>query len=590
MPRGTRRTAPAGSPQRRRRPRKASRRRRPPALDPATKYARDVVDGRVVACRFVRQACERHLRDLEDGPGRGLHFDIALAARACAFVRSLKHTKGKSAGGYFNLRPWQEFIVGSIFGWRRRDGCRRFQTAYIEIPRKNGKSELAGALVLYAAFFDHPIEYGAEAYVAATKQTQARIVFKVAQSMLRRAPAHRRLVRVLTHRLVRDDTDSFLEALGADAHTLDGLNPAVVVIDELHAHPTADVVNVMESATGAREQPLQIEITTAGSNQQSICWDHHAHTETVLDTRSGVTDDAWFGIIYTLDERDAWDDPTVWQKANPNLDVSVPTSWIDMRVRRARRIRSMQAEVRQKVMNQWRNVGDRAIAFEQWDLGAEPFDVETLRGRLCYVGLDLARVKDLSAAVAVFPPTDAGEPWYVVPRFWCPEDNIEQRSAEDRVPYAQWAADGLLVATPGNVTDFDWIERDLKEYFLDRFKVQEVAYDETYASPSWVQHLEQAGAKMIPHSQTAKAMMLPTSQFLRLYESDALRHGGHLVLRWCATNMVVRRGQTGDTAPDKKKSRERIDGAVAAIMAVGRACLTPTDAESVYDERGPLLL
>lgn len=584
----TRGTASSAAPARASRARRKGRRGE--VLDEATSYARDVVAGRVPACLYVRQAAARHLEDLRTADARGLQWDVRSAQRALAFMRSLRHTRG--GRGYFNLQPWQAFVVGSIFGWRRRDGRRRYTHAYVEIPRKNGKSELAAAIVLYATFFDDPLEMGARGYVAATKRDQAKEVFGAAKTMVRNAPAHRRYVRVLTHVLSRADTDSRLEALGADADTLDGLNPSCVIIDELHKHKTAAVVEVLDSATGSREQPLQVEITTAGVDRVSICWQHHEFSTQILDPESPVEQDSWFAVIYTIDEGDRWDDEAAWRKANPNYGVSVKPEWVAKQCTKARRLPSARDEFRQKILNEWRNVGDRAIQFGMWDRGApptaEPFTLEQLRGRVCWIGMDLARTRDLSAIVAVFPPAADDKAWRVLGRYYCPEENIERRSEEDRVPYREFVASGHLIATPGEVTDHTFIVADLLQWAA-AFNVRELVYDEVMASDI-VTRMQAAGLTCVPQSQTAKAMILPTAEYMKLVFSGRLWHNGDPVMRWAAGNLIVRRGATGETSPDKKKSREKIDPIVAGIMAVGRAVLDVEPQESVYETRGPLLV
>lgn len=542
--------------------------------DPCTAYARAVVAGAIPAGGAVRQACERHLRDLVDGAARGIVWQPERAWRACVFFSTLRFTKGRWAQQYFELQPWQAFIVGSLFGWRRAaTGTRRFRTAFVEVPRKNGKTELAGGIALLVTFFDDPIEYGAEGYTLATKQSQARICFAVAKQMMSRSPAYGAAIRRLAHRLVSVDTGSYLEPLGADARTLDGLNPHCGVIDELHAHPTSAVVDIMESALGARAQPLLFEITTSPQDEHGICAQHHNYSLRVLDPAAAFDDDSWFAYVAAPDAGDAWDQETTWKKANPNYGVTVTREYFEERARRAKELPSALVEFKLKNLDVRTSSTGKAVELATWDRGADPIDLEALKGRRCFGGLDLAIKHDTSALVLVFPPTADDPKWVVVPRFYVPESDIQERSRRDRVPYDQWARTGLLVATPGDVTDFDFIEEDVKA-IGKLYDLRELAYDEHQAS-QLANHLTQTKFTLVPFGQGWKSMAMPTQYFQRLLHAGDLRHGGHPVLRWQASNLVVRRGAAGDTKPDKERSRERIDGIVALVMALGRAVLAP---------------
>ncbi len=551
---------------------KPARRRRP---DPTTAYARAVVAGREIAGRYVHQACVRHLRDLETGPARGLRFDLDLAHRAIEFCNSLRATRGRWARDYLVLSPAQQFIVGSIFGWVRvSTGLRRFRTAYIEVGRKFGKSELCGALALLAGFFDQPTEWGGEAYCAATKKDQAKIVVDIARTMVRRSHALKQRLRVLAGRVVDLETGSYLTALGADGDTLDGLSPHVVIIDELHAHPSSEVVDVMESGTGARAQPLQIEITTAGEDTMSICYDHHKHSLRVLDFAAQAPDDTWFAFIACANPDADVSDPRAWKMANPNLGVTVQEDWYEVRARRAKASPTALAEFRRKNLCLWTAGATKAIDPQVWDRGNRPYDLAALRKRPCFGAFDLAAIEDTSAFVLVWPPSLEERHWTVYGRYYVPEENIERRARATDIPYDRWAREGKLIATPGNVIDHDFIEADIRRACTE-FNVREVAFDRALAT-QLVTHLTEARVPLVQFGQGFLSMSQPTKDFLRLVAAGLVVHGGDPVLRWMATNLVLRVDPAGCWKPDKARSKEKIDGIVATIMAVGRAMLAPT--------------
>ena len=552
--------------------------------DPVGVYARSVASGKVPACKLHRQAAERHLADLVHAGRRGLTFDRRKALEAIERCRLFRHTKGEWRGRRLELEPWQQFVVGSLFGWRRRDGTRRFRTAYIEIPRKNGKSTLVAAIVLLATFLDG--EPGAEGYCAATMRDQARIVFDIAREMVSLNPALRERIEVRRHDVISERSGSFLRPLSADAHRLDGLNPHAVAIDELHAHPTGEVVQVMKTAVGSRREPLLVEITTAGNNRHSVCWQEREFASRVLDPHDPAQGDSLFAFVTGLDEGDDWRDPASWEKANPNWGVSVKEDSFRADCERAQAMPSEQNSFRQKRLNEWVNQAVRAIDMAVWDEGGEPFDEDTLIGRRCFGGLDLARTRDVSAFVLLFPPEAADETWKVLARYWIPDEDITERSRRDRVPYERWRHEERIVATPGNVTDFDFIEDEVLT-LSTRYEIAEVAFDRTFAGQITT-HLGEEGLTMVPFGQGYRDMGHPTDEMMRLLISRRLQHGGCPVLRWMADNLVVVKGPAGTDKPDKQKSREKIDGIVALVMALGRAMVHTGEGGSAWERFEPL--
>lgn len=569
---------------------KAARPPAPPAAsDPVTAYARGVLAGTYAAGRLVRLACERHMRDLEEGAARGLTFDVEAAERAIRFFSFLRHSKGEWAGTPVVLEPWQQFIVGSLFGWKRADGTRRFRTAYDEVPRKNGKSTMAAGIGLYLFVADG--EPGAEVYCAATKKDQARIVWDEAARMVRRSPALAKRVTVQKGNLHIAATASKFEPLGADEDTLDGLNIHASVVDELHAHKTRGVVDVLETATGARRQPLTFYITTAGYNRHSVCWEQREYAVKVLE--GIIADDTVFAYIATIDEGDDWTDPAVWAKANPNLGVSVKIDDLHRKCAKAKALPGAQNAFRRLHLDEWTEQADRWIDLAAWDACDGAVDPEALRGRRAYVGLDLASTTDIAACVLLFPPVEDGEPWAVLPRFFVPKDTIQKRSREDRVPYDVWARDGHLVATDGNIIDYDVIREHIladaeafdiqQQRYREDEDVPEIAYDRWNAT-QLVTQLTGDGFTCVPIGQGFASMAGPTRELEKLIVGRELAHGGHPVLRWMASNAAAKQDAAGNVKLDKSVSTERIDGMVALCMALARAMLRLTTGESTYED------
>ena len=353
----------------------------------------------------------------------------------------------------------------------RTDGTRRFRTAYIEIGRKNGKSTLAAGVALYLFAADR--EPGAEVFTAATKRDQARIVHGEAIRMVRLSPGLQRHVQVFKDNLSMLRTTSKYEPLGADADTMDGLNVHGAIIDELHAHKNRNLWDVLETATGARRQPLIFAITTAGFDRHSICWQQHDYGEKILD--GVIEDDAYFAFIASLDPEDSWTDRKMWIKANPNLGISVKPESLEEQCGKAESLPAAQNAFRRLRLNQWTEQSDRWIDLSVWDACIAPVDAALLKGRECFGGLDLSTTTDLSAFVLLFPPED-DEPWQVLCRFWMPEDNVRRRVEKDRVPYDVWIREGWIEATAGNVIDYDILRARIQED-ADRFHIREIAFD-----------------------------------------------------------------------------------------------------------------
>lgn len=515
------------------------------------------------------------------------YFDEQAAQVAERFFeRLLVHSKGEWAGQPFVLEEWQrEEIVRPLFGWKRKsDGTRRYRRAYIEVPRKNGKSTLAAGIALLLLFADG--EAGAEVYSAAADRDQAAIVFDEAKCMVEASRALSQRSEVFKRVIHVPASHSVYRVLSADAYTKHGLNAHGIVFDELHAQPTRDLWDVLTTSTGARRQPLVVAITTAGYDRESVCWELHEYARQILE---GIIEDPTFlAVVYAADETDDWLDEESWRKANPNLGVSVKLDYMRNEARRAQLTPAYQNTFRRLHLNQWTQQETRWLPLEAWDACTAPVNEPLLRGAPCYGGLDLSSTWDLSSFVLCFPSEPGEEERFAwLPFFWIPEENMIERARRDRVPYDAWARDGYVQVTEGNVIDYSFIVRKIEE-LGERYNIQEIAFDR-WGAFQVSQALEAAGFTMVGFGQGFVQMASPTKELLRIVLDGHLVHGGNPVLRWMADNVVVSTDAAGNVKPNKAKSGARIDGIVAGIMALDRAIRHEGDG-SVYEERGFLTL
>lgn len=530
---------------------------------PVTAYARKIASGRKSAGKYAKLACQRHLDDLETGHLRGLYFDPAAADHAIEFYQFLRHSKGEWAGQPIQLSDWQIFTTGCLFGWKRADGTRRFRTGYEEVPRKSGKSTKAAGVALYLLLADG--EPGAEILAAATKRDQAKIVFGEAQAMVSASPSLSRRLDVREN-IIRTGRNTFVP-LSADSSTMDGLNPHGSVIDELHAHKTRHVYDVINSAMGARRQPLMYIITTAGRDDDaSIGVEIHNHAVAVLE---GLQDDEFFCYIAHADPGDDWTKPATWRKANPNYGISVKPADLARQCKAAKAIPGQQNEFLQKRLNIWVGQEKRWLDMAAWRRCGKPFAEADLAGRAAWGGLDLSTKLDLSAFVLAFPPLAAETDWHLICRFYLPEDGLQARAQRDRVDYLRWVREGFLVATPGNVVDYEFIRADVHK-LSELFLIQEIGYDPWKATQIAVD-LQNDGYEMVEMRQGFATMAGPTRFFEELVVSGTLNHGNHPILAYHANNVAIRRDANDNYMPDKRKSTKRIDGVVASIMGISRA-------------------
>jgi phage terminase large subunit-like protein len=553
-------------------------------LHPAEQYAKDVTEGKIIACKWVKLACERYFHDLQHGSKRGLYFDREAAERKIKMTSLLKHSKGQWAGQYFHPEPWQQFIYWNVFGWKRADGTRRYRTLYEEVARKNGKSTDAAATGIYLAFFDG--EAGAEVYSAATKRDQACIVHSEAVRMVKKNSTLKKYIRTYKDNLLMESTASKYEPLGADADSTDGLNVHGVIADELHAWKSRELWDVLETGTGSRRQPLMVAITTAGIDRQSVCYEKHEYTCKILEgfQDGSFVDDTWFGIIYTIDENDDWRDERIWPKANPNLGVA--KFWDDMRMK-AKRADKMPAALnnfRRRELNVWVHGETKWMDMEAWRACAGGASAKEIAIRckkhIGFGGLDLSSTSDTTAFCMVFPAKDG---YYdVIAHFWLPEDVIRPRTQEG-THYEEWVREGWITATDGNVIDYDFIFDEI-EHDADIYDIPQIAFDR-WGAARVVQVLEKKGLKMLQFGQGYASMSPPMKELERLIMAGKIRHGNNPVLIWMMDNVVARMDPAGNIKPDKEKSKEKIDGVVALIMALDLALRNPVnDLSGILDK------
>lgn len=551
-------------------------------LDKATAYAQAVASGQEVAGRYERLACERFLRDLERQGSEDFPYvlDPAAGSRVCRFMELLPHIKGEWARPVYidgrlqyakiKLEPWQVFIELNLFGWKHVvTGLRRFRRSYEEIARKNAKSTRAAARQLYLVTADG--EPGAHCYSAATTGDQAREVFDVARNMALREPEFlaRFGVQVGKHDITMPAAASSFKPLNAEGSTLDGLNIHGAVLDEVHAHKTRAVWDVLDSADGARSQPLISAITTAGSNRSGICYELRDYTMKVLD--GVVRDESWFGVIFTIDDGDVWHDPAVWRKANPNLGVSIKRDALEAACRKALAQPSAVGNFLTKHLNVWISSDSAWMDMVSWDRCADPsLRLEDFHGQPCWIGMDLAEKRDFAALCLVF---QRGEDWYVFPRLYLNEAAVEQSG---NAHLQGWARAGHVIVTDGNVTDFDVIADDLRRFCQD-FQVQEIPFDPAM-SRYFATRLLAEGLPLVEIRQAPMFFTQPLIQVENLVLERKLHHAGNPVFTWMVSNVEVSVSKfSGLKHPTKSREENKIDGPVALFMALGRALLGPTD-------------
>ena len=550
-------------------------------LHPAEQYAQQVFNGEVLVCEYVTLAIKRYYNDLENALDKGWYFDRKAAQRAISFIEKLKHTKGKWAGQRFKLEPWQQFILWNIFGWMKADGTRRFRYVYVEIARKNRKTALSAGIGLYMIFADG--EARPEVYSAATVKDQARICFSDAVEIVKKTDL-KNYLSPYRNSIVYELKGGTMKPLSSDYGTHDGLNPSCGIIDEFHAHKDSGMFDVIKSAFGARRQPLMFIITTAGFNKNGACY---AYRSNVIKVLQGINeDDSLFGIIYTLDSNEEWDNPKMWIKSNPNLGVSVFPEYLSDQVNDAKNRPEAVRNVMTKNVNLWVDAEKTWILDDMWQKCIGTTDRESLRGCQCWGGIDLSNVSDITAFVLLF---HENERFQLLPFFWIPEEKMMEKIRKENINYDKWVQQGYVKVTAGNVLDYDFVKADILQ-IVEEFDFQSTAYDRWNASQTIID-LQNEGMECSPFGQGYGSMGAPTKEFEKIVLTQKLEHFGNPVLRWMIASTVVKTDPAGNIKPDKEKSVQKIDGIVASIMALGEWMTAQSEEDNnPYNQRGMLSL
>jgi phage terminase large subunit-like protein len=571
----------------------------------ARQYAEDVVTGVQIACKWVIAACARQLADeqRQATPDFPYRYEPERGAKVCRTIELLPHVKGRWKSPLIRLEPWQVFILMTVFSWvwataghadegvAAKDGFRRFRTAYIEVARKNAKSTLTAGVANYMLAPDN--EQGAECYSAATTRDQAKIVFEIARSMAKRTPGYRNRfgVEVNAHSLTVPATDSVFKALSADDDSLDGLNPHFASVDELHAHKSRGVWDVLETASGSRDQSLLWTITTAGSNRSGICYEVRSYVTQILTEQllqspelaerfgwkadgTHASDETFFGIIYTIDSEDAWTDQQEWVKANPNLGVSVKVDDLERKVRKAQQLLSAKPNVLTKHLNVWVNADSPWMDMAAWARCADPsLTPAQFAADPCFVAFDLASNIDLAARVQLFRRyVDERPHYYAFGRFYAPEEVIEE---SDNAQYQGWEEAGRLIACDGATIDQNEIQDDLRTLRAE-CNIRAVAYD-PFQAKKFADELVEEGFPMVEVGATVKNFSEPMKKLEELVRDCRFHHDGDPALEWMVSNVVAHVDKKDNIFPNKSTAKQKIDGAVALIMAMERALFTPED-------------
>lgn len=548
-----------------------------------------VLRGEIVTGELVWLAVLRHYEDLISGPARGLAFRADKAWHVIHFIeRFFVHTKGAKAGQPILLDDWQRFWTAVLYGWVKADtGLRRFSRGLEGVARKNGKSTWKAPQGAYLWMMDR--EAGAEVYTLGTTRDQAMSVFKPAldnvKRWVRQSPAVTKSIKVLDginqERLLFGGVSVFRPLASNDA-TMDGLNPSAVLFDELHAQRDRGLWDVMESAMGARSQPLLSAITTAGYILDGICTELLTYLTQIL--KGEIEDDDFFGYFYSPD---AGDDPyslETWRKANPGLGTIKRISYMQAQARKAAQLPSARANFLTKDLNIFVGGAEGWFDMRVWDKGGAYFDAEALRGRRCYAGLDLSSTTDLVALALAFPPDDDDGDWHALVRFWAPREKIDEHEGDDRAPYRRWESEGWITATPGNVTDYEPVREAVRQA-CGLYAVEEVGFDRWNALQLCTALLDD-GVPMVEVPQNTAGMYPGAKQLEQLVYSGRLRHGGNPVLRYCVDNTALLMDTNNNFRPDKRRSRQsgRIDGTVALVMALSRAVAASSQHRSFWDQ------
>lgn len=536
----------------------------------ATQYAKDIVSGKIDACKLTQLACQRFLDELKD-KNFPFKFNRDRAERFCDFVELMPHVKGKWAGKPLKIEPWQSFMIVNLFGWEDEEGLRRFRRALVLVPRKNGKTAIAAPIGLGMLTIES--EPGAEIYCGAMNEEQASEVFRPAKAMADRAPGFKKTYGIQTaaSSIFKEDGLSFFKKLIGKPG--DGQSPYCAIHDEVHQHPNSAQIETMETGMGARTEPLQFLISTAGSDLAGPCKELHDYAKKVLEGH--FKNDRFFALIYGIDEKDDWTDFDVWRKANPNLGVSVSEDFLQGKLQEAIQRTSLQNAVKIKHLNCWVNAGTGWLNMAKWDANAdEGLEVERFHGCKAWVGIDLASKIDLTALMILIRWE---EKWYLFGKYYLPEETINFPGNEH---YQKWALDGILTSTPGARTDYHYLYEDLMQWYED-FQIQEIVYDPREAAYLMQSIMEEVSCPVVEFTQSAVNLSEPMKEFEAEINAGNLLHNGDPILSWSASNVVLKESRNKLYYPAKENNANKIDPIVAALMAMARAKATVEDEESM---------
>ncbi len=546
----------------------------------AERYIADVLSGKIKVSATTLLTFKRHARDLRVAPERGWYFDKRAAERVFDFCTLLKHSPDKNTWQPFSPEPWQAAIIYIIFGWKKKGDTRRFNYAYIEIPKKNGKTTFAAVFANYLLFFDGEEE--AEVYCAATVEKQARLCFTMAKKMIEHSPALKKRTRILTKNINIPASSSKMEMLGRDSESMEGINPSGAVIDEYHVWKNNEVFENIQSATVNRRQPLVIIITTSGRDKTLPCF---SYRQLCIDVLKGIlTQNDTFAIIYTPDDGDDWKKESAWKKANPNYGISVIPERFKSEFQGAVNDPRKEVSFKTKNLNIWVDAPEVWMPDDKWMLCSHGTRAADLKGQPCWWGLDLASHVDINALALYFPGFNGKHVCMLF--YWIPEAKIHEKA--DRVDYALWAKSGYIKTTPGDVIDIETQVSDIMQISKE-YLCMNLSYDPAKAYHGVIQGLIRAGfdqTKMDPFAQGIMNMSAPTKEFERLVMSAELDHLNDPVLRWMLSNVQIYQDINNNIKPDKKRSREKIDGIVALITAIGgyMSLNDASDKKEIYNQ------
>ena len=558
-------------------------------MHPAEQYIHEVTSGKRPACYMVRAAYQRHLNDLKRCKEKGWVFDPNIPHKLIQIFKLFRHYKGAYAGQPLQLEPWQQAILWVVYGWQKRmpDGSlrRRFRQVYLEIPKKNGKTTMLAGIGIIHFAFDR--ESGAEVYTAATKRDQAKICFNDIKAFIKHSPFLSKEFGVHQSTVFNHRTDSKIAPLSKETNTEDGFNPSAAIVDELHRHPDSEMVDLLSQSMSTRRQPMIWEITTAGTDKQSICYKHREYTHQVNTGK--FTDDQWWGLIYTLDDDDDWRDPVAWEKANPNLGTGKDKEALADMVNKATNDPTRENSVKRYQFNLWTGSEEKWISEKIWDEGncQRSEDELTDSNVAVYGGLDLASTSDFNALTLTFIKTEpgAGTQWmHQKYWFWIPDDVLQQRVAKQVMDFNQWVEAGHIRTFPGNVIDTNLLKEELYQ-ILNHYQVRGLAYDKYLATHGSIQHLVEQGINCTPQAQGIMHMSYPTKELERLLLKGDLTHDDNPCMAWQMGNVLIYRDANDNKKIHKSKSSEKVDGPVSAVMSLAELLDSDTaPKESPYNE------